>query len=381
MKAIIVAGTRPNFVKLVPLIRAIDAHNIEHGTRKIEYKLIHTGQHYDVQMSGVFFKDNLLPQPDIFLGVGSGTHAEQTGKVMIGIESIFLKEKPDLVIVIGDVNSTLAASLAAVKVQIPIAHIEAGLRLYDFIYPEEVNRLLTDAISAYLFTPCRSANKNLIKEGISEDRIYFVGNILADSIYSEIEIASQRPILSNLGLKKQNYALLTMHRPLNVDNKETLLRVIKALKLIAERIPIIYPIHPRTQKSLKQFGLEDGLSLVDFNQQQFINKPGLYLTEPLSYLDFLQMESNAKFVITDSGGLQAETTILNIPCITLMEEDLWPSTSTEGTNILVGTDPEKIVKESFNILDGQPKHGTQLEFWDGKTATRIVAVLDSHANK
>jgi len=376
-----VAGTRPNFVKLVPLIRAINAHNIEHGTRRIEYKLIHTGQHYDVQMSGVFFKDNLLPQPDMFLGVGSGTHAEQTGKVMIGIEGIFLKEKPDLVIVIGDVNSTLAASLAAVKVQIPIAHIEAGLRLYDFIYPEEVNRLLTDAISAYLFTPCRSANKNLMKEGISEDRIFFVGNILADSIYSEIEIASQRPILSNLGLKKQNYALLTMHRPLNVDNKETLSRVINALKLIAERIPIVYPIHPRTQKSLKQFGLEDGLNLVDFNQQQSINRPGLYLTEPLGYLDFLQMESNAKFVITDSGGLQAETTILNIPCMTLMEEDLWPSTSTEGTNILVGTDPENIVKESFNILDGKHKNGAQLEFWDGKTAARIVAVIDGHANK
>jgi len=215
---------------------------------------------------------------------------------------------------------------------------------------------------------------NLIKEGISEDRIFFVGNILADSIYSQIEIAARRPILSNFGLKKQEYAILTMHRPLNVDNKETLLRIINALKRVAERFPIVYPIHPRTQKSLKLFGLEDGLIWVDFNQKQSINKPGLYLTEPLGYLDFLQMESNAKFVVTDSG-------ILNIPCITLMKEDLWPSTSTEGTNILVGADPEKIVKESFKILDGKHKHGTQLEFWDGKTAERIVAVLDTHTNK
>jgi UDP-N-acetylglucosamine 2-epimerase (non-hydrolysing) len=336
MNAVIVAGTRPNFVKLVPLIRAIDAHNIGHGTRRIEYTLIHTGQHYDIQLSGVFFQDKLLPQPDIFLGVGSGTHAEQTGKAMIEMERVLLEKKPDLVVVIGDVNSTLAASLVAVKLHIPIAHIEAGLRVYNFVHPEEVNRLLTDTISTYLFTPSRSASNNLIKEGIPESRIFFVGNILADSIYSQIGIASQRPILSNLGLNK-------------------------------------------SRKSLKQFGLESGLSLIDINQKQSINKPGLYIIEPLGYLDFLQMESNAKIVITDSGGLQAETTILNIPCITLMEEDLWPITSSQGTNILVGTDPEKMVKESFKILDGTHQDVIQPEFWDGKTAERIVAVIDKYS--
>jgi UDP-N-acetylglucosamine 2-epimerase (non-hydrolysing) len=379
MNAVIVAGTRPNFVKLVPLIRAIDAHNIGHGTRRIEYTLIHTGQHYDIQLSGVFFQDKLLPQPDIFLGVGSGTHAEQTGKAMIEMERVLLEKKPDLVVVIGDVNSTLAASLVAVKLHIPIAHIEAGLRVYNFVHPEEVNRLLTDTISTYLFTPSRSASNNLIKEGIPESRIFFVGNILADSIYSQIGIASQRPILSNLGLNKKQYAVLTMHRPSNVNNEETLFRLINAIKRIAERIPMIYPIHPRSRKSLKQFGLESGLSLIDINQKQSINKPGLYIIEPLGYLDFLQMESNAKIVITDSGGLQAETTILNIPCITLMEEDLWPITSSQGTNILVGTDPEKMVKESFKILDGTHQDVIQPEFWDGKTAERIVAVIDKYS--
>jgi UDP-N-acetylglucosamine 2-epimerase (non-hydrolysing) len=378
MNVVIVAGTRPNFVKVAPLLRAINLHNVVYPARKIEYKFVHTGQHYDYQMSQALFEDFQLPEPDLHLGISSGTHAEQTGKIMIEIEKVLLQEKPDLVIVVGDVNSTLAAGLAAVKIHIPIAHIEAGLRSYDFTYPEEVNRLLTDAVSSYLFTPSKNANKNLTKEGISQDRIFFVGNILADSIYSQLEVASRRPVLSNLGLEKQCYAVLTMHRPSNVDNKETLVRLMNTIKQISERITIIYPIHPRTQKSLKLFGLEREFCWIDINHPQPINKFGLYLTEPLSYLDFLQMESNSKFVITDSGGLQSETTILNIPCLTLLEQDLWPLTTTEGTNILVGTDPKKILKESSIILDGNGNHkeGAQPEYWDGKTAERIVTILD-----
>jgi UDP-N-acetylglucosamine 2-epimerase (non-hydrolysing) len=379
MNTVIVAGARPNFIKVAPLIRAIEVHNVAHPARKIEYKFIHTGQHYDYQMSQVFFEEFQLPQPDMHLEIGSGTHAEQTGKTMIEIEKILLQENPDLVIVVGDVNSTLAASLAAVKTHIPIAHIEAGLRSHDLSYPEEVNRLVTDVISTYLFTPSKDASENLKKEGISGERIFFVGNILADTIYSQREVAARRPILSNFGLQKQGYGILTMHRPSNVDNKETLVRVINAVEQISTRIPIIYPIHPRALKSLKLFGLDNGLFWIDANKAQSIKTCGFYLTEPLSYLDFLKMESNAKFVVTDSGGIQTETTILNIPCLTLLEQDFWPSTTGEGTNILVGTESDKLLKESFNILNGRHKEGQRPELWDGKTAQRIVTIIDKES--
>ena len=379
MNTVIVAGARPNFIKVAPLIRAIEFHNVAHPARKIEYKFIHTGQHYDYQMSQVFFEEFQLPQPDIHLEIGSGTHAEQTGKTMIEIEKILLQENPDLVIVVGDVNSTLAASIAAVKTHIPIAHIEAGLRSHDLSYPEEVNRLLTDVISTYLFTPSKDASENLKKEGISVERIFFVGNILADTIYSQQEVASRRPTLSNFGLQTQGYGILTMHRPSNVDNKGTLVRVISAVEQISTRIPIIYPIHPRALKNLKRFCLDNGLFWIDANKAQSIKTSGFYLTEPLSYLDFLKMESNAKFVITDSGGIQTETTILNIPCLTLLEQDFWPSTTGEGTNILVGTASNKLLKESFNILNGKRKEGQRPELWDGKTAQRIVTIIDKES--
>ena len=379
MNTVIVAGARPNFIKVAPLIRAIELQNVAYPARKIEYKFIHTGQHYDYQMSQVFFEEFKLPQPDIHLEIGSGTHAEQTGKTMIAIEKILLQENPDLVIVVGDVNSTLAASLAAVKTHIPIAHIEAGLRSHDLSYPEEVNRLLTDVISTYLFTPSKDASENLKKEGISGERIFFVGNILADTIYSQREVASRRPILSNFGLQTQGYGILTMHRPSNVDNKGTLVRVIGAVEQISTRIPIIYPIHPRALKSLKRFYLDNGLFWIDVNKAQSIKTSGFYLTEPLSYLDFLKLESNAKFVITDSGGIQTETTILNIPCLTLLEQDFWPSTTGEGTNILVGTATDKLLKESFNILNGKRKEGQRPELWDGKTAQRIVNIIDKES--
>lgn len=363
-------------MKAAPLIRAINRHNREHRTSNIEYVLVHTGQHYNYEMSQVFFQELRLPEPNIHLGVGSGTHAEQTGKIMIEFEKVLLQEKPDLVIVVGDVNSTLAAALAAVKVHIPIAHIEAGLRLYDLTIPEEVNRLLTDAVSDYLFTPSRNADENLKREGIAEERIFFVGNIMVDSLLLHREAASQRQILSQLGLKKEGYAVLTLHRPANVDDKETLSRIITTLKRISERIPIISPVHPRTQKNIKQFGLEDEFRWLDINQPVSINTASLYLTEPLSYLDFLNLEMNAKLVMTDSGGIQAETTILNIPCLTLMDDNVWPPTVSEGTNTLVGNEPGRIIEEAFRILDGKGKEGTRPEFWDGRTAERIMEIFE-----
>jgi UDP-N-acetylglucosamine 2-epimerase (non-hydrolysing) len=375
MKAIIVVGARPNFMKAAPLIRAIDGHNNGHKTPKIEYLLVHTGQHYDYKMSRVFFQDLQLPEPDIHLGVGSGTHAEQTGNIMIEFEKVLFQEKPDLVIVMGDVNSTLAAALAAVKVHIPIAHIEAGLRLCDMTIPEEVNRLLTDAVADYLFTPFRNADEKLKNEGITPERIFFVGNIMVDNLLSHREAASQRQILSRLGVSKGGYAALTLHRPANVDNKKILSRIVSTVKRISEKIPVICPVHPRTQRSIRQFGLEDEFGRLDINQSAPVITGGLYLTEPLSYLDFLSLEMNAKFVMTDSGGIQAETTILDIPCLTLMDGNVWPPTVSEGTNTLVGNEPGRIIDEAYRILDGNGKRGTCPELWDGKAAERIVKVL------
>jgi UDP-N-acetylglucosamine 2-epimerase (non-hydrolysing) len=374
MKVILVCGTRPNFMKVAPLLRAMQGFN-ETRPKFFEPILVHTGQHYDYEVSKVFFKDLALPAPDIYLSVGSGTHAEQTGRVMIRFEKVLFQERPDLVTVVGDVNSTLAAALATAKLGIPIAHIEAGERTGDFSIPEEANRLLTDILSEYLFCATPDACENLKKEGIPASRISHVGNIMVDSLLCSTVAASRRRFLSRLGLRKGDYALLTLHRPDNVDDKPTFLGIISAISEISQRIPILFPAHPRTVRSIKQFGLEGYFSWLDNNKAPF--NGGIYLVKPLGYLDFIKAEMNARFILTDSGGIQAETTMLNVPCLTLYRVTEWTVTLTRGSNTLVGTEPLKIMAEAFRILEGRVKTVEKPELWDGRTAERIVEIFAS----
>ncbi|MEA2040713.1 MAG: UDP-N-acetylglucosamine 2-epimerase (non-hydrolyzing) [Thermodesulfobacteriota bacterium] len=383
VKWILVAAARPNFMKIAPLIRAIHAYN-EMNSRNIHPFLVHTGQHYDVNMSDSFFKDLNLPEPDVHLGVGSGNHGEQTGKVLIEFEKVLLQEKPDLVIVVGDVNSTVACSLAAVKLHIPVAHIEAGLRSFDRKMPEEINRLLTDAISDYLFTPSPDGDENLVKEGIPPEKVFLVGDIMVDSLLFNLEQAKKTDILEHLGLRPKSstdqgpltidYCLLTLHRPSNVDNKESLSRILGALATISSSIPILFPAHPRTRKMINEFNLQRYfVDLID-NELPIINN-GIFLANPFGYLDFLNLMAHAKIVLTDSGGIQEETTVLNIPCITLRDTTERPITLSEGTNVLVNDDPQKIVEEVGKILAGQRRKGICPTIWDGHTAERIVKIL------
>lgn len=364
MKVILVCGARPNFMKIAPLMRAINSHNEASGSDSIEPILAHTGQHYDYEMSKVFFENLELPEPDIHLGIGSGTHAEQTGRAMMRLEKVMIKEEPDLVIVVGDVNSTLAGALAAAKLHIPVAHVEAGLRSYDMYMPEEVNRLLTDHISDYLFTTSEYDDDNLRKEGISNDRIFCVGNVMVDSLLDSMHKAESSQILTRLDLNKGNFALLTLHRPNNVDKKESLQQIIEAIQAISQRIRIVFPAHPRTQNSLKRFAMT-----------RFFEDEHIRLIEPLGYLDFLKLEMNARLVITDSGGIQEETTVLDIPCLTLRDTTEWPITISQGTNTLVGNSTQKIIAEALKILDGKSKKGSCPKLWDGKTAERIIKIL------
>jgi UDP-N-acetylglucosamine 2-epimerase (non-hydrolysing) len=386
MKIIIVAGARPNFMKIAPLVRAIEKHNSLSASAElaIEYLVVHTGQHYDFNMSDSFFKDLKLPQPHIYLGVGSGTHAEQTGKVMTEFEKVLLTETFDIVVVVGDVNSTLAAALAAVKLNIPVAHVEAGLRSFDRSMPEEINRLVTDAISTYLFTPSPDADENLLREGVSRDRIYRVGDIMVDSLLFHLEEAKRSDILSRLGLLNGlaanadsvvPYALLTLHRPSNVDELGSLEKILLALERIAEKVPVIFPIHPRTRKRMDHFGMQDRIGSRDGDQKMDLSRPGIYGLSPLGYLDFLSLMISARMVLTDSGGIQEETTVLGIPCLTLRDTTERPITIEEGTNVLVWNDTEKIVEEAFKILEGRGKKAKIPEYWDGKTAERIVRIL------
>jgi UDP-N-acetylglucosamine 2-epimerase (non-hydrolysing) len=363
-RVVLLGGARPNFMKIAPLIRVIEKHNSSSGTNRIKTTLVHSGQHYDHEMSQIFFQDLELPKPDIYLRVGSGTHSEQIGKTMMGLEKVLLEEAVDLVVVVGDVNSTLAGALAAVKSGVPVAHVEAGLRSYDRTMPEEINRLLTDAISDYLFTPSPDANDNLGKEGVPAERIFLVGNVMVDSLLHNMERIKGSQILSLLEVAKKGYALLTMHRPSNVDSGESLLRIGEAIKEISLRIPIIFPIHPRTRKNIEKLRLK-GL---------FENESVL-LIEPLGYLDFLKLTMDAKFVMTDSGGIQEETTVLKIPCLTLRDSTERPITITQGTNTLVGSKTSAIVEEATKILDSKGKKGQIPSLWDGRTAERIVNII------
>lgn len=377
MKILNIVGARPNFMKIAPLIEEIKKNPF------ICQKLIHTGQHYDVNMSKLFFEDLGLPQPDIFLNVGSGSHAQQTAKIMVEFEKVLLDEKPDLVLVVGDVNSTIACALTAVKLNIPVAHIEAGLRSFDRSMPEEINRILTDSISDYLFTTERNAEVNLLKEGISPKKIYFVGNVMIDTLLRHKAKADKSLILEQFGLIsssenlnkiKTKFALVTLHRPSNVDDRETIQKILEAFEEIQKDIKLVYPVHPRTRKALENFGL---LKRFPFLAQKEAteNGKGCILCDPLGYLDFLKLMIESDVVLTDSGGIQEETTALGVPCLTLRENTERPVTVTEGSNILVGTEKNKIITEFLRISNMSVRKYKIPEKWDGCAAKRIVDLL------
>lgn len=363
MKILNVVGARPNFMKMAPLIEAMRAYP------SVRPLLVHTGQHYDANMSKLFFDDLGLPVPDICLEVGSASHAVQTASVMVEFEKVLLRERPDLTVVVGDVNSTIACALTSVKLGVPVAHVEAGLRSRDRSMPEEINRVLTDAISDYLFTTERGAGANLRSEGIPEDRIFFVGNVMIDSLLKHLDKAAKSTVLEDLNLTRRGYALMTLHRPSNVDVKSGLEKILSAIASIQARLPVVWPVHPRTRARLAQFGLD--------GQQGLPAGDGLPLRmiEPQGYLDFLWLMENARFVLTDSGGIQEETTVLGVPCLTMRENTERPVTIEEGTNVLVGSETDAIVREAMKVLDGQVRPGRRPELWDGRAAQRIVDIL------
>lgn len=363
MKIINVVGARPNFMKMAPIIDAMKKF-----PQQIEQVLLHTGQHYDERMSKAFFDDLGMPKPDIDLGVGSGSHAEQTAKIMVEFEKVCLQHKPDLVIVVGDVNSTLACTITAKKLCIKVAHVEAGLRSRDMSMPEEINRLCTDVLCDYLFTTDRFANQNLLDEGVPAEKIHFVGNVMIDTLVKHREMAARLDLCSRMGLKPGGYATMTLHRPSNVDDREILAGLLGALQTVAAKLPIIFPIHPRTEKMVEQFGLAHHL-----NRGETV--AGIWCTSPLGYLEFLHLNMNARLVLTDSGGLQEETTVLGVPCITIRPNTERPITCSEGTNVLVGNDPQKILAAVDLVLNGPALVGRIPEKWDGKAAERIVEVL------
>jgi UDP-N-acetylglucosamine 2-epimerase (non-hydrolysing) len=360
LKVINVVGARPNFMKVAPIVEAMKRRE-----REFTPLVVHTGQHYDAAMSDAFFRDLDLPQPDVYLGVGSATHAAQTAAVMERFEPVVLQEKPDWVLVVGDVNSTLACALVCAKLGVRVAHVEAGLRSRDRSMPEEINRLLTDQIADLLFTPSADADENLRGEGIPEERIRLVGNVMIDSLYKHLERSRQSRIKEQLELADQSYAVLTLHRPANVDDDAAFRRILEALERISKQLPIVFPVHPRTRKTIAHLGLDERV--------EKIRK--LRLIDPLGYLDFLSLYSGARLVLTDSGGIQEETSVLGIPCLTLRENTERPVTVTMGTNKIVGTDPEKIVAAALAALDEPIKPNISIPLWDGHTAERIVAAL------
>ncbi len=359
MKIVHVVGARPNYMKIAPVMRAVGRAGFA------TQRLVHTGQHYDVSMSDVFFTDLGMPVPDVHLGVGSGSHAEQTARVMIGFERICLEDRPDLVVVAGDVNSTLACAIDCAKLRIPCAHVEAGLRSFDLDMPEEVNRILTDRICDVLLTPSADADENLRREGTPERRIFRVGNVMIDTLLEHLPRARATGAPARLGVEPGRYAVLTLHRPSNVDDPVVLAGLLDAIEVVQREVPVVFPAHPRTVKRLAEFGLEPG------------RMPGLRVCEPLGYLEFLGLTSQARLVLTDSGGLQEETTALGIPCLTIRENTERPVTVSEGTNTVVGTDPARIVAEARAALEGRGKAGRVPALWDGRASERIAEVFRS----
>lgn len=387
MKIISVVGTRPNFMKVTPIISAIKEHN-RRALTGINHLLVHTGQHYDQMMSGAFFDDLELPRPDIFLGIGSGSHGFQTAEIMKKFEDIVETKKPDVVIVVGDVNSTLACALAASKVVYDsnrsgplIAHVEAGLRSFDKSMPEEINRILTDHISDFLFVTEDSGIANLRNEGISSDKIHFVGNTMIDTLLSFDKKADESTILKRLSLvtKKEPsaqesalpYALLTLHRPSNVDKIDNLLSILEALEELKSRLIVVFPVHPRTKKRIEEFGLSDRFTS---NNSAEGSGKRIRLIDPLGYLDFLCLMKRARIVLTDSGGIQEETTFFGVPCVTIRANTERPVTVTNGTNVLAGLTKEQIVS-AVEYQFGRTLETRVPELWDGRAATRIIEII------
>jgi UDP-N-acetylglucosamine 2-epimerase (non-hydrolysing) len=350
IKLMMIVGARPNFVKATPLLRQLTEY------KNFQVCLIHTGQHYTYELSKLFFKQLGLLEPDINFNVGSESHAKQTADIMIKLEKLMIKNRPDLVIVFGDINSTLATAIVTSKLQIQLVHVEAGLRSFDNSMPEEINRVITDRLSDLLFVSEKSGMTNLLSEGINKQKIFFVGNIMIDSLIYNLNIAKKSNILEKLSLEPKKYAVITLHRPVNVDNQSTILKLLKTIKEINKKIPIIFPCHPRTIKKI-------------------INKERLQIIEPLGYLDFLKLQSESKFVLTDSGGIQEETTYLKIPCLTLRNNTERPVTVNIGSNTIVGTNYNQIMKGVEQILNNNYKVGEIPYLWDGETAKRIVNIL------
>ncbi len=363
-----IVGARPNFMKIAPLM----AEYVKYP--EIQAILVHTGQHYDEQMSKLFFEQLEIPRPDINLEVGSASHALQTAEIMKRFETVVLEKEPDIVLVVGDVNSTLACALVAAKMGIKVAHVEAGLRSFDRQMPEEINRIVTDALSDYLFVTEPSGVSNLKKEGISDDKVFLVGNIMIDTLVYNLKKAEQSPILRDLGLQPQHYAVITLHRPSNVDDPEILGRYMKILRDIGRQLPVIFPTHPRTRSNLEKYQLLNQVNKLNRRTRVALDK-GVYITNPLSYLDFLQLMAKARFVLTDSGGIQEETTYLGVPCLTLRNNTERPVTVDLGTNILVGTEPEVIPAALQHIMNREHIISKIPELWDGHTAERIVKIL------
>jgi UDP-N-acetylglucosamine 2-epimerase (non-hydrolysing) len=355
----LVAGARPNFMKIAPIVRALRAEG------SLDFRIIHTGQHYDREMNEVFFEELGIPAPDVFMGAGGGTHAQQTAKIMLAFEELCMAQRPDAVLVVGDVNSTLACSIVAKKLVIPVAHVEAGLRSGDMAMPEEINRLVTDSISDWFFVTEPSGVMHLHREGKPADAIFHVGHVMVDNVlYQAAKLgAGDGEVHEATPFKRAHprYGVVTLHRPSNVDHADTIARIGSALREIATDLPLIFPVHPRTRANLQKFGVDLG--------------PRVTLVGPQAYMAFLDLWKDAVVVLTDSGGLQEETTALGIPCITIRDNTERPVTVDEGTNVLVGTDPARILEETRKVLRGEGRKGRRPQFWDGQAAERIVAVL------
>ena len=364
MRVLHVAGARPNFMKVAPVLRAL-------GDRGVANVLVHTGQHYDPSMSAAFFDDLGLPEPDVHLAVGSGSHAEQTARVMERLEPVVAREEPDLVIVVGDVNSTLAAAIVAAKGHVPVAHVEAGLRSFDRTMPEEINRILTDQLSDLLFTTSPEAETNLRHEGVGADKIHFVGNPMIDSLRRHLDRARESKALALAGVEPGRYALVTLHRPSNVDDPETLRGILEGLRAIAARIPVLFPAHPRTIKMIRDHALDD---LVDLTAGP-ASSGVVSCVEPFGYLDFLALMAEARVVLTDSGGVQEETSILGVPCLTLRRNTERPITIEMGTNKLIASDAGAIAAAVSEVLDAPPPGPAHPPLWDGKAGARIAEVV------
>ncbi|CUI08237.1 UDP-N-acetylglucosamine 2-epimerase (non-hydrolyzing) [Massilia sp. P8910] len=359
----LVAGARPNFMKIAPIVRALQSQ------ATLTFKIIHTGQHYDREMNDVFFEELGIPQPDIFMGAGGGSHAQQTAKIMVAFEELCVAERPAAVLVVGDVNSTLACSISAKKLNIPVAHVEAGLRSGDMTMPEEINRLVTDSITDWFFVTEPSAVSHLQREGKPDSAIHYVGHVMVDNVlyqadkltHTDTSAYETSPFKAARTANGGRYGVVTLHRPSNVDDAAMMSRIGGALKEIAADLPLIFPVHPRTRANLASFGIDLG--------------PNVTLVGPQAYMAFLNLWKDAAVVLTDSGGLQEETTALGVPCITIRDNTERPVTVDEGSNVLVGTDPVRIVAEARKVLHGEGKQGRRPHLWDGKAAERIVAIL------